>query len=59
MYNIRSGLIFVNAEYSKVVCWDGYADKWGSYTSKGCAIITRLVAQAAPSLVPYELSADG
>ena len=55
----RSGLDISGMEYSKVASsWDGYAEQMGQLHKQYDVLLLPTVAQAAPSLVPYELSAD-
>ena len=55
----RSGLDISGMEYSKVASsWDRYAEQMAQLHKQYDVLLLPTVAQAAPSLVPYELSAD-
>ena len=55
----RSGLDISGMEYSKVASsWDRYAEQMAQLHEQYDVLLLPTVAQAAPSLVPYELSAD-
>ena len=55
----RSGMDISGMEYSKVASsWDIYAEQMEQLHEQYDVLLLPTVAQAAPSLVPYELSAD-
>lgn len=55
----RSGLDISGMEYSKVASsWDSYAYQMAQLHEQYDVLLLPAVANAAPSLVPYELSAD-
>ena len=55
----RSGLDISGMEYSKVASsWDRYAEQMAQLHEQYDVLLLPAVANAAPSLVPYELSAD-
>lgn len=55
----RSGLDISGMEYSKVASsWDRYAEQMAQLHKQYDVLLLPAVANAAPSLVPYELSAD-
>ncbi len=55
----RSGLDISGMEYSKVASsWDNYAEQMAQLHEQYDVLLLPTVAQTAPSLVPYELSAD-
>ena len=55
----RSGLDISGMEYSKVASsWDNYAEQMSQLHEQYDVLLLPTVAQAAPSLHPYELSAD-
>ena len=55
----RSGLDISGMEYSKVASsWDSYAEQMAQLHEQYDLLLLPTVAKPAPSLVPYELSAD-
>lgn len=55
----RSGLDISGMEYSKVASsWDNYAEQMAQLHEQYDVLLLPTVAQAAPSLVPYQLSTD-